>query len=214
MVPIEEAARVVGILELGQLLMSPAIVAVDGAQGLVTVSVVLVLVELVVSGVLLLCPLVAPLDTEGFDGGSGAVIIVEHDELDHVVELSAVREGSVAIRKLVHGLVGESLNHEHTGVGGRVGGNQLLQVICKVADDLGVNLLGDHTAHVVFETVEARELNETTDSGIERVGPRCHYLSVTGGVGLELVGVSLSLLEGSCVLNIKDYIHLVVLLDS
>lgn len=203
-VTVEEASGVVLVLQIGQFHVSPLVVAVNCAQRLIAMGVVLVLYQLVESREPLLGPLVAPLDAECLDTGCVFIIRVHHDKLDHVVELSAMRECGEVIGELVHGLVREGLDHQHAATGGGVSADHLHKVISEIVDELSIELPGDDAAHIVVDALRAGEVDEAINGGVECAWPRGLNLFKPSGVGLELAYVLLGILGRSNILDIEN----------
>ena len=163
MVPIEETVRIIGVLEIRQTLVAPLLISIQGRQGLVTVTVILVDVQLVVARNGGSGESVAPPTEEVVYGVGHRVIRVRPDTFDLVTKVVAVGKGGIVVRECLDALDGERLDLQSGPIGQGVVLQELLKSVAELDENLRVQSPGDHAVKIVSWSLGAGLGDETED---------------------------------------------------
>ena len=163
MVPIEETVRIVGVLQIRQTLVAPLLISVQGRQGLVTVSVILVDVHLFIAGNGGFGELVAPPTEEVVHGVGHGVIRIHPYAFDLVAKMVAVGKGGIVVRECLDSLDGERLDLQGGIVGQGVVLQELLKSVAELDENLWVQSSGDCAVKIVSWSLGAGLGDETED---------------------------------------------------
>ena len=161
MIPIEETVRIIGVLQFRQTSVAPFLISVNSRHRFVTVTIVLVNLELVVAGNCGLSKPVAPIAEKAVHCICHRVIGVPSNRLYLVAKVMAVRKGGVVVWKCHDTLDGERLDLQGGSVGRRVVLHELLKSVAEIHEGLWVQSPGDQAVKIVSWSVGARRGYET-----------------------------------------------------
>ena len=161
MVPIEETMRVIGVFQVRQTLVAPLLISVNGRQGLVTVTVVLIDVKLVVAGNGGVRESVPPSAEEVVHSACHRVIRVHPDGFYLVAKVFAMGKGGIVVRKCLDALDRERLDLQCRSVGQRVVLQEFLKSVGEIDESLRVRISGDRAVKIVSRSAGAGRRYET-----------------------------------------------------
>lgn len=203
-VAIEETVRIIGVLQIRQTLVAPALRSVQGRQGLVTVSVVLVDVQLVVAGNSGGGESVAPFTEEVVHHACHGVIRVRPDGFYLVAKGVAVGKGGIVVGKGLEALDGERLDLQCGCVGQGVVLHELLESVAEIDETLRVQCLGDHAVKIVPWSLGAGRRDETENGFRGEICKRNHTLCETQAERRKQLGILLTLLLWTNIYEINN----------
>lgn len=203
-VSVEEATRIELVLQASQTLMAPLIVSVQSRQRLVLVGIVLVDVELVVTGRARLGKLIAPLREEAVHSVGNRVVRVRANGLNHVLKVVAMGESRVVVGKRLDPLHREGLDHHGRAGSERVRYQERLECVGEVDPGGRVEDLGVEGAQVVSRSSRAGLRDEAVDRLRGQLFPAQHVLLEIDAERREEVGIFSALFLRSRVDQVDD----------